>query len=205
MADTKERDLKQAQADQGKAPRGRDRKPADVARGEAPAAPQPKQKEKQKDKQKDKQQGKKPAEGKPAPAEPEGPPPEPAPPPRLHEYYVQRVRPKLTQQFGLANPHEIPKLVKIVLNVGMGDASKNPKALESAVAELAAITGQQPVGTRAKKAIANFNLREGMPVGCSVTLRAARMFEFLDRFITIAVPRMRDFRGRSEEHTSELH
>src|SRR5437667_161516 len=120
---------------------------------------------------------------------------EPAPPPRLHEYYEQRVRPKLAQQFGLANPHEIPKLVKIVLNVGMGDASKNPKALEAAVAELAAITGQQPVVTRAKKAIANFNLREGMPVGCSVTLRAARMFEFLDRFITIAVPRMRDFRG----------
>src|SRR5438034_2760636 len=105
----------------------------------------------------------------------------------------------------------------------MGDAPKNPKGLESAVAELAAITGQHPVVTRAKKAIANFNLREGMPVGCSVTLRAARMFEFLDRFITIAVPRMRDFRGlptdsfdgrgnytigikeqRSEEHTSEL-
>src|SRR5437867_3509074 len=127
--------------------------------------------------------------------EPQGPPPEPAPPPRLHDYYEQRVRPKLAQQFGLTNPNELPKLVKIVLNVGMGDASKNPKALESAVAELGAITGQQPVVTRAKKAIANFNLREGMPVGCSVTLRAARMFEFLDRFITIAVPRMRDFRG----------
>src|SRR3989454_11016116 len=140
MADTKERDPKQAQADQGEAPQGQELKPADVAPAEAPAAPQPKQKEKQKEKQKDKQQGKKPAEGKPAPAEPEGPPPEPAPPPRLHEYYVQRVRPKLTQQFGLANPHEIPKLVKIVLNVGMGDASKNPKALESAVAELGAIT-----------------------------------------------------------------
>src|SRR5437773_1442281 len=147
-------------------------------------------------KQKEKQKGKKPAEGKPAaPAQPEGPPPEPAPPPRLHGYYEQRVRPKLAQQFGLANPHQIPKLVKIVLNVGMGDASKNPKSLEAAVAELGAITGQQPVVTRAKKAIANFNLREGMPVGCSVTLRAARMFEFLDRFITIAVPRMRDFRG----------
>src|SRR5712671_3406637 len=195
MADTKERDPKQAQADQGEAPQGQEPKPADVAPVEAPAAPPPKQKEKQKDKQKDKQKGKKPAEGKPAPAEPEGPPPEPAPPPRLHEYYEQRVRSKLAQQFGLTNPHEIPKLVKIVLNVGMGDASKNPKALESAVAELAAITGQQPVVTRAKKAIANFNLREGMPVGCSVTLRAARMFEFLDRFITIAVPRMRDFRG----------
>src|SRR5881296_2310433 len=195
MADTKERDPKQAQADQGEAPQGQEPKPAGVAPAEAPAAPQPKQKEKQKDKQKDKQKGKKPAEGKPAPAEPEGPPPEPAPPPRLHEHYAQRVRAKLAQQFGLANPHQIPKLLKIVLNVGMGDASKNPKSLEAAVAELAAITGQHPVVTRAKKAIANFNLREGMPVGCSVTLRGARMFEFLDRFISIAVPRMRDFRG----------
>src|SRR6266568_7741221 len=191
MADTKEKEPKQArQADPGEAPEGQEPKAADVPPAEAPAAP------KQKEKQKEKQKGKKPAEGKPAaPAEPEGPPPEPAPPPRLHDYYAQRVRPKLAQQFGLTNPHEIPKLVKIVLNVGMGDASKNPKALEAAVAELAAITGQQPVVTRAKKAIANFNLREGMPVGCSVTLRAARMFEFLDRFITIAVPRMRDFRG----------
>src|SRR5438034_11711422 len=174
MADTKEKEPKQAgQADPGATPQGQEPKVADLAPAEAPAAPKPKQKEKQK--------GKKPAEGKPAaPAEPEGPPPEPAPPPRLHDYYAPRVRPKLAQQFGLTNPHEIPKLVKIVLNVGMGDASKNPKALEAAVAELAAITGQQPVVTRAKKAIANFNLREGMPVGRSVTLRAARRFELLD-------------------------
>ena len=198
MADTKEQKPKEGTPHPGAMPRGEEAKAADVAppapsaSTETPEAPKPKQKEKQKEKQK----GKKPAEGKPvAPAEPEGPPPEPAPPPRLHDYYEQRVRPKLAQQFGLTNPHEIPKLVKIVLNVGMGDASKNPKALEAAAAELGAITGQQPVVTRAKKAIANFNLREGMPVGCSVTLRAARMFEFLDRFITIAVPRMRDFRG----------
>src|SRR6266516_206292 len=145
MADTKEKEPKQAgQADPGATPQGQEPMAADLAPAEAPAAPKPKQKEKQKEKQK----GKKPAEGKPAaPAEPEGPPPEPAPapPPRLHGYYEQRVRPKLAQQFGLTNPHEIPKLVKIVLNVGMGDASKNPKALEAAVAELAAITGQQPV------------------------------------------------------------
>jgi len=161
-------------------------------RGEGEPRPQPKQK----DKPKEKQKGKKPAEVQTgAPAEPEGPPPEPAPPPRLHEYYEQKVRAKLAQQFGLKNPHEVPKLVKIVLNVGMGDATKNPKGLDAAVAELAAITGQQPVVTRAKKAIANFNLREGMAVGCSVTLRGARMYEFLDRFISIAVPRMRDFRG----------
>src|SRR5881628_3186046 len=116
MADTKEKEPKQAgQADAGATPQGQEPKAADLAPAEAP--PKPKQKEKQKEKQK----GKKPAEGKPAaPAEPEGPPPEPAPPPRLHDYYAQRVRPKLAQQFGLTNPHEIPKLVKIVLNVGMG-------------------------------------------------------------------------------------
>jgi len=159
-----------------------------------PAAPPQRERAPRKEKK-----AKKPAEGERGAArEPAGPPPppaEPAPRPRLLDYYEQRVRAKLAQQFGFGNAHEIPKLVKIVLNVGMGDAPKNPKGLEAAVAELAAITGQRPVVTRAKKAIANFNLREGMPVGCSVTLRGGRMFEFLDRFISIAVPRMRDFRG----------
>ncbi len=130
-----------------------------------------------------------------AAAEPEGPPAEPAPRARLMDFYEQQVRAKLQQQFAFKNPHEIPKLKKIVLNVGMGDAPKNPKGLDAAVAELAAITGQHPVVTRAKKAIANFNLREGQPIGCAVTLRGGRMYEFLDRFISIAVPRMRDFRG----------
>ncbi|HYU01183.1 MAG TPA: 50S ribosomal protein L5 [Gemmatimonadales bacterium] len=115
------------------------------------------------------------------------------------DHYEQRVRPKLAQQFGLGNAHEIPKLVKIVLNVGMGDAPKNPKGLEAAAAELAAITGQHAVVTRAKKSVANFNLRQGMAIGCAVTLRGARMYEFLDRFISIAVPRMRDFRGLSPD------
>jgi large subunit ribosomal protein L5 len=141
---------------------------------------------------KDKAKGKAKAE---APAAEPAAPPEPALPARLHLYYEQRVRPKLQQQFGFTNPHQIPKLLKIVLNVGMGDAPKNPKGLEAAVAELGAITGQRPVVTRAKKAIANFNLRQGLPVGCAVTLRGARMYEFLDRFISVAVPRMRDFRG----------
>jgi large subunit ribosomal protein L5 len=122
-------------------------------------------------------------------------PVEPAPRARLWDFYEQQVRGKLQQQFGLKNVHQIPKLKKIVLNVGMGDAPKNPKGLEAAVAELAAITGQHPVVTRAKKAIANFNLREGQAIGCAVTLRGGRMFEFLDRFISVAVPRMRDFRG----------
>jgi large subunit ribosomal protein L5 len=122
-------------------------------------------------------------------------PAEPAPPARLRLYYEQRIRAKLQQQFGFSNLHQIPKLVKIVLNVGMGDAPKNPKSLETAATELGAITGQRPVITKAKKAIANFNLREGVPIGCAVTLRGARMYEFLDRFISVTVPRMRDFRG----------
>jgi large subunit ribosomal protein L5 len=115
--------------------------------------------------------------------------------PRLQEFYHKTVAAKLLKEFGLANPHQVPRLQKIVLNVGMGDAGKNPKALEAAVEELGLITGQRAVVTRAKKAIANFGLRAGMPVGATVTLRGARMYEFLDRFITLAIPRIRDFRG----------
>jgi len=117
--------------------------------------------------------------------------------PRLQVYYEQTVRPRLQKEFGLGNSHQVPALQKVVLNVGMGDASKNPKSLEAAAEELAVITGQKAVITRAKKAIANFGIREGMPVGVTVTLRGARMFEFLDRFITLAIPRIRDFRGLS--------
>ena len=115
--------------------------------------------------------------------------------PRLQEYYEQTVRPKLAKEFGLKNPNQVPRIVKIVLNVGMGDAGKNPKQLDAAVEELGLITGQRAVVTKAKKAIANFGLRAGMPVGASVTLRGARMYEFLDRFINLAIPRIRDFRG----------
>jgi large subunit ribosomal protein L5 len=118
-----------------------------------------------------------------------------APPPRLLEHYVNVVRPKLQRDFGIANVHQLPQLTKIVLNVGMGDAPKNPKVLDATVAELAAITGQRPVVTRAKKAISNFSLRAGMPIGAAVTLRGTVMWEFLDRFISVAVPRIRDFRG----------
>lgn len=120
---------------------------------------------------------------------------QPAPRPRLLEHYISAVRPALTREFGYANPHEVPRLTKVVLNVGMGEAPKQPKALDAAVAELTAIAGQRPVVTRARRAIANFNLRAGMPIGAMVTLRGARMFEFLDRFINVAVPRIRDFRG----------
>ena len=152
------------------------------------AQQQPKQPKQEK---KGKQQAEAAAEKAPEPSEPV----EPAPPARLKDFYEQQVRGKLQQQFAFKNPHQIPRLKKIVLNVGMGDASKNPKGLEAAVVELAAITGQHPVVTRAKRAIANFNLREGQAIGCAVTLRGGRMYEFLDRFISIAVPRMRDFRG----------
>jgi large subunit ribosomal protein L5 len=119
----------------------------------------------------------------------------PAPKARLSVHYAEAVRPRLGRQFGLTNPHQIPRLVKIVLNVGEGEAAKNAKLLDAIVAELGQITGQRPVVTRAKKSIANFNLRQGMPIGASVTLRGPRMYEFLDRFINVTVPRLRDFRG----------
>ncbi len=122
---------------------------------------------------------------------------EPAPPPRLFEYYKRTVCPKLSKEFGFENPHEAPRLVKITLNVGLGDAQKNPKQLDAVVSELAVIAGQRPVVTRAKKAISNFSLRTGMPVGATVTLRGPKMWEFLDRFISVTVPRIRDFRGFS--------
>jgi large subunit ribosomal protein L5 len=119
----------------------------------------------------------------------------PVPPPRLKAFYQDTVRAKLTTQFGLKNPHQVPQLEKIVINVGVGEAIKQPKALDSVVEELATITGQAPVRKKAKKSIANFGLRQGQEIGAAVTLRGARMWEFLDRFISIAIPRIRDFRG----------
>src|SRR5215813_6834835 len=119
----------------------------------------------------------------------------PVPAPRLRDFYQATVRPKLTQQFSFSNPHQVPRLEKIVLNVGVGEAIKQPKALDSVVDELATITGQQPVRKKAKKSISNFGLRQGQEIGAAVTLRGARMWEFLDRFISVAIPRIRDFRG----------
>ena len=119
----------------------------------------------------------------------------PPPPPRLRDHYHNVVRGKLTKQFGLKNPHQVPKLTKIVVNVGAGEAAKNPKLLDTIVAELGAITGQRAMVTKAKKAISNFGIREGLAIGAAVTLRGARMYEFLDRFINVTVPRFRDFRG----------
>jgi large subunit ribosomal protein L5 len=119
--------------------------------------------------------------------------------PRLKTYYDRVIRPNLAKQFGLTNPHEVPRVVKIVLNVGMGEGAKNPKLIEAVAEELALICGQKAVVRRSKKAIANFSLRQGQPVGVSVTLRNARMYEFLDRFINVAIPRVRDFRGLSNK------
>lgn len=115
--------------------------------------------------------------------------------PRLRRHYDDQVRSRMQDVFGFDNPMEIPRLEKVVLNVGLGDAKENAKLLDSVVAELSVVSGQRPVVTRARKAISNFRLREGMPVGVKVTLRGARMYEFLDRFISTAVPRVRDFRG----------
>src|SRR4051794_3030286 len=118
-----------------------------------------------------------------------------APPPRLRERYEQDILPALTSKFGYATPMQAPRLEKITLNMGLGDAKQNNKMLEAAQTQLATIAGQYPNVRRARKSIASFKVREGMPVGVSVTLRRARMWEFLDRLCSVAVPRIRDFRG----------
>ena len=115
--------------------------------------------------------------------------------PRLQVYYEEQVRPRLAQEFGFDNPMRLPRFEKVVVNVGLGEAPKNPKLLDSIVHELTLITGQKPVLTRARKAISNFGIRQGMPIGAMVTLRGARMYEFLDRLVNVSLPRVRDFRG----------
>jgi large subunit ribosomal protein L5 len=114
---------------------------------------------------------------------------------RLKKKYQDEVVPAMMQEFGYKNAMQVPRLEKITVNVGLGEATQNIKALDAAVAEIAAITGQKPVVTRAKKSIANFKLRQGVPIGCMVTLRRDRMYEFLDRLIHAALPRVRDFKG----------
>ena len=114
---------------------------------------------------------------------------------RLREHYEKVLRADLVTQFGYANPMAVPKLDKIVINMGVGEASQDRKKIEGAVADLTAISGQKPIITRAKKSIATYKLRDGQMVGCMVTLRRARMYEFLDRLVNIALPRVRDFRG----------
>jgi large subunit ribosomal protein L5 len=116
---------------------------------------------------------------------------------RLREKYEKEVVPKLIAEFGIKNPMAVPKIVKVVCNIGIGEAARQPKLMEQAMEELAMITGQKPVVRKAKKSIAQFKLRVGMQVGCMVTLRRERMYEFLDRLLNIALPRVRDFRGLS--------
>jgi len=116
---------------------------------------------------------------------------------RLLEHYKTVVTPALTEQFGYKNPMQVPRLEKIVLNMGVGEAVADRKKLDAAMGDMTKIAGQKPVATKARKAIANFKLREGMPIGCKVTLRRERMYEFLDRLMTVALPRVRDFRGLS--------
>jgi large subunit ribosomal protein L5 len=118
-------------------------------------------------------------------------------PPRKRKLYLEQVIPALTKQFSFKNPNQVPRLQKITVNMGLGAAVGNPKIIDSAVDEMRAITGQKPVVTRAKKAIATFKLREGVPIGVMVTLRRERMWEFLDRLVSIALPRVRDFKGVS--------
>ncbi len=125
--------------------------------------------------------------------------PEPAPPPRLREYYHDVIVPSLMKQFGYKSVMQVPRLVKIVLNMGVGEATQDVSALQEAINDLELIAGQRPVVRYARVSVSNFKLRAGMPIGCSVTLRRARMYEFLDRFINIAVPRIRDFRGFSDK------
>jgi len=116
---------------------------------------------------------------------------------RLEEHYRKKVVPELMKKFGYRNPMQVPRLTKITLNMGVGEAMADKKVIENAAGDMEKISGQKPLITRSKKSIANFKVRENWPIGCKVTLRRARMYEFLDRFISIAIPRIRDFRGLS--------
>ena len=118
---------------------------------------------------------------------------------RLKERYEREIRPSLQEKFAYKNVMEIPKLEKVVINMGLGEAVQNPKALDAAVSDLATITGQKPIVTRAKKSIASFKIREGMAIGCKVTLRGQRMYEFVDKLISVSLPRVRDFKGVSDK------
>lgn len=120
--------------------------------------------------------------------------------PRFKTKYRETVAPALQEEFGYTNVMELPRITKVVVNMGLGEAAKDSKLVDSAIKDLTAITGQKPVVNRAKKSIAQFKLREGMPIGAHVTMRGDRMWEFLDRLVTLALPRIRDFRGLSDRH-----
>jgi large subunit ribosomal protein L5 len=132
-----------------------------------------------------------------APAKKEAAPEQPAPPARLAQYYRQKVVPELTEKFGYKSVMQVPRIKKITLNMGVGETTSDKKVLDNAVADMTKIAGQKPVVTKSRKSIANFKIRANFPIGCMVTLRGARMYEFLDRLVNIAIPRIRDFRGVS--------
>jgi large subunit ribosomal protein L5 len=159
-------------------------------KGEPKGAPQ------QKPAQQARPQGKKEAPKAPPVAKEEGPR-IPAPPARLAMYYREKVVPELTQKFGYKTVMQVPRIKKITLNMGVGETTTDKKVLDNAVADMTRIAGQKPVVTKSRKSIANFKIRANFPVGCMVTLRGARMYEFLDRLVNIAIPRIRDFRGVS--------
>ena len=114
---------------------------------------------------------------------------------RMQDKYIKEIAPAMMEKFGYKSTMQIPKLEKIVINIGMGEAKDNPKAIDAACGDLAKITGQKPIVTKARKSVANFKLREGMNIGCKVTLRSSKMYEFMDRLFNVALPRLRDFRG----------
>jgi large subunit ribosomal protein L5 len=178
MADKKEKTEKTKEAKSGDQKKSSAKAPKAAAKAKAPAAE---------------------AKKESADHAPKKSAPEIIPTPRIKKRYHDVAVPALMKEFQYKNQMQAPKLVKVVLNVGLGEAISNAKALDHAAAELAKISGQKPVITRAKKSIATFKLREGMPIGCMVTLRRERMFEFLDRFISAALPRIRDFKGISSK------
>jgi large subunit ribosomal protein L5 len=159
-----------------------DKKDAKAAKPAAAAAKQPK--------------AEKPAKGQAA-AEKAHTADQPHQPARLKDVYRKEIAPALTKQFGYASPMQVPRISKIVLNMGVGEATADRKILDNAIGDMTKISGQKPVITKARKAIAGFKIREGYPIGCMVTLRQERMYEFLDRLVTVALPRVRDFRGVS--------
>jgi len=159
------------------------------AKGEQKGAGQPKQAAQPKQARKE--------AAKPAPIAKEEGPRQPAPPARLAQFYKEKVVPDLTQKFGYKSVMQVPRIKKITINMGVGETTTDKKVLDFAVADMQKIAGQKPVVTKSRKSIANFKVRANFPVGCMVTLRGARMYEFLDRLVNIAIPRIRDFRGVS--------
>ena len=171
----------------------KDKDPKHDAKGKGGEKPQQKPAQQPQPKAQPKKEAQKPAAAAPKEKAPEVP----APPPRLAQYYREKVVPELTQKFGYKSIMQVPRIKKITLNMGVGETTTDKKVLDNAVADMTKIAGQKPVVTKSRKSIANFKIRANFPIGCMVTLRGARMYEFFDRLVNIAMPRIRDFRGVS--------